>query len=321
MTSRSKRLLLAGAALLILAAFLWMRSLSSWRPVKVGATSPRIAPIGFLSEDGKMGLCLATDEGAEYVTVIANLGSGRTTNWPDENAILGFSETFPEWVVSADVYAGKIKVRDVRTGKLKQTLRWVPGIFTPQLVHTPDASTAAIVGKSTFFLWDVNSGKQLVRVPLKKPLADAGDELYALSPDGTRLIGCDWERGAIWNARSGQVLRSWTIGGDTRPVLISNDTRVLVHETFETNLFSFVDSSTGKVLWQIQRNNASPYLIEDSEVLFSTSERCEVFDLFTGHLKRQLAGPRESDGDIVRTTHDYIYTFNSKNEIWRWRAR
>ena len=332
MISRTKRLLLATTTLLILVASFWMRSLASWRPVKVGRTSTNKGPIEFLSEDGRTGLSFIYhgDEDDQYGDEITDFQSGRTTAWPDKEAILGFSNTAPGLAILADGERGQIRVRDVRTGRLKQTLPWVRGIFETRFVNTTRASTVAIVGADTFFSWDLNSGKQLIRVSLKNPFT-TDDELYTLSPDGTRLVGCCWERGTIWNAQSGQVLKSWTIKGDVHPDLISRDARVLVYNASEIDCYLFVDSSTGKVLWQRQKNGddrAFPWLGEDDEVLFSTSEQCQVFDLSTGHLKRQLARPREIDGNFVRITHDYIYavhnssdTMNSNGEVWRWRAR
>jgi len=87
-----------------------------------------------------------------------------------------------------------------------------------------------------------------------------------------------------------------------------------------TKISYFVDTSTGKIKWKSKGGNYD-YVLFENEVFWPRKKGCDVLDLDTGRLRRGLPGPRHFDCTVVRVTHDWIYTSNSKGEILRWRAR
>ncbi|RYZ80985.1 MAG: hypothetical protein EOP06_24320 [Proteobacteria bacterium] len=72
--------------------------------------------------------------------------------------------------------------------------------------------------------------------------------------------------------------------------------------------------------WKLKGTLPKPFSDSGHEMWFPQKTNCKVLDALTGKIKRYTASPRQSDGNILRVTSDYIYTQNGTGEIFRWRA-
>ena len=328
-----KLTLLALTALAAVSLFLWMRSLISWRPIKLGQVNT-VYTISFLSSDDHTAL-LMTDDFQEGP--ILDLNSGTGIGWPENfspNVAFSQNSTERAFVFEDKAGKGQVRAREIQSGQLKRTFSWPRSSkkSDPEVLLSHDEKTLSVVDSASVFQWNIESGKLLRQLRLENPPnpSSGPPPQFILSPDGSHLIGCIAGQGKIWQLPSGHVLRSWTTKAVGSPVFFSSDARIVIYAYFlSSNVQSclFVDATTGRILWDsadaavktIEDVKPSSFLGGDLFVLRNTG--CEVLDSLTGHTKRELNNPRQSDGRILRVTPDHIYTQNDRGEIFRWRAR
>ncbi len=326
MTRRTKISLIALIGIAAIGLFFWMRSLASWRPVKIGQMKPGYS-VNYISNDNHTAL-IGTYSTRRNETVL-NLDNGSTIDWPETPyPVAHFSQNSPEWGFAFEnkMGQGELHARELQSGRLKRTFQWPlpPRQKSPEIMLAPDGKTVSVVDAPHLFQWDIQSGKLLRQVVLKKPVPSTpGSPIrFALSSDGTRLIECAHGRGLIWDSASGKMVQSWPTKAYDYPAFFSPDERVVVYtylSSTENPPYAFVDTATGKILWNTT-DDISESSFYDDEIFILGKTNCEILDNATGRLKRHLPGPCQSDGAIMRVTPDYIYTMNYKGEILRWRA-
>ena len=321
MTSRIKHSLLLAVGVLTLGIFLWMRSLASWRPVKVGTVAPNRS-VSNLARDGKTALIWGS-----VPPFILNIESGQKTSWPHVNTnFLGFSPSSPRWAFFLNFTRQKeLEVREIQTARLKRTFRWPKSRFNTQLVFDGQPDNIGIVDGVTFQHWNIPSGQILHKLQLDVRTLPGDSPSYALSKDGTELVGCSGDQGRVWNTTSGKLLRSWKLDSTNYgfPTFFSDDARVVAYTyTSSTEVqppLVFVDTTTGKVRWKT-KENPTPHYRTGDELVVPDATGCAILDINTGLPKRHLPGPLTKDR-LLLATPEYIYTLNDKREILRWRAR
>ena len=243
------------------------------------------------------------------------------------------SQKEPEVMFGFENQMEVLGVRELKTGRLKRTYQWPLQHLddgkevTPLL--SPDEKTLFVIDDPCVFPLDVQSGRSLRKIELQHHLTSISSyvPIFALSPDGTRLIGCASERqGRTWRLPSGAEVKSWTTDASihSHPDFLSPNARVAIYTYTagdQTNPVFFVDAATGKTLWRVKNAIFGKNQFFNEEIFVPQKSNCQVLDLLTGRIKRELPGPRQSDGFILRIKPDSIYTLNPKGEVLRWRAR
>lgn len=300
--------------------FLWMRSLASWRPVKVGEIPPGES-VYFLSSDAKTAFLSRGGQPSFF-----DVESGRHIQWPINNSSdsLEFSPHAPNWVFTLKLdKQNSVEVRDLATGHLKRTFRWPKSQFNSQSISDSDGNRVGIVEGDIFRQWNIATGQQLRQVQLDIYTLSGNSAHYVISPDGKRLVGYSDNRGIVCDTSSGKTIVSWKISSFGFPRFFSDDARVVAYtyisSTNVTPPIVFVDTSTGRVKWTAS-GNSSLYYHTGEEILLLGQRGCDILDVNTGRSMRHLPGPCKGD-KVLRATPDYIYTLSAKSEILRWRAR
>ncbi|BCM90114.1 hypothetical protein IAD21_01965 [Abditibacteriota bacterium] len=322
-----KIFLFALTVIVVIGGVLWMRSLASWRPVKIGRGDGLEMSVFYLSGDEHTLLSNRPGNTRNF-PYINDITTGKSINWPErEPAYWTFSRTVPELTASVERKGnqGELRVREVRNGHLKRAFHWpAQKPFLPSLFLSSNGKTVGAVQNFCCFLWNIESGQLIRRVKLNRASLPRDSVVeYGLSRDGKRLIGCTKGPGRTWDATSGKILLSWKGVSNQNFAFFSADAHIAVYtwlSTTEFQTYYFVDTATGKVTGKLDEN-VTPNSMQGDEIFLPHKSNCQVFDTFTGRLVRQLPGPRLSDGRILRATHNWIYTASVKNEIFRWRAR
>ena len=100
-------------------------------------------------------------------------------------------------------YDQSIKLWDVKTGKLLQTLKDDSG-SVKSVAYSPDGQTLAS-GSSTIKLWDVKTGKLLQTLEGHSSSVKS----VAYSPDGQTLASGSWDNTIkLWNVKTGNLLQT-----------------------------------------------------------------------------------------------------------------
>ena len=309
------------SVIIVVVGVLWMRSLASWRPQKV-AQLGKYDNFIFLSSDERTALVFSLGKHKPLdLFYKRDTATNKITRWTQGQSIFhgipAFSQSSPDLAASIEIKGneGALRIHEVPTGHLKRTFHWPAQKRPTTILLSPNGDTAAIVQGHDLFRWNIANG-ELTRTRLS---TQPGSEFltYALSPDGTTIIGWGRGQGEIWIAASGKSLCHWTNIANKHLLCFSPDARIAVHRS---QTYDFVDTSTGKVNWRTD-SNIDPSAMCGDEIVFPRKDDCEVRGIFTGKTKRRLVGPRQSEGRVVRVTPDYIYTLNSRNQILRWRAR
>ena len=91
---------------------------------------------------------------------------------------------------------------EAATGKKLQVFRHRGAVTKASF--SPDGRMVATTSEdNTVAIWDVGTGAQLHAMPLEYPPGDVH-----FSPDGEKVVSAAWDRVTVWNARSGQLLRT-----------------------------------------------------------------------------------------------------------------
>ena len=343
-----KLTLLSLTAIAVIGAFLWMRVLAYWRPVRLKPFPTGYTPLS-ISEDGRF---VTAGLMARYVGQERPFGS---SNFRDFNLETGRSQPV-SWEkapksgqkLSSGVSSGfywywkrtkentfVLAVIPPYSDQPEHVLQWGKELD----VTYPEVR---VVGQKIFIFtskglraFDLVTDKLDRKIVLQQPHL-SNLPFYAISPDGATLYGCSGQEGKVWNTRTGKLTRKWHSENPKLKEMVqfSPDGRVVVYEEeFLTSRISyhFVDISTGKLLWTDPNRlktstfphgeTTNCFSVGESEFVCPQKTTCEVLDMLTGRLKRRLPGPRQDDGQILRVTHDWIYTTNLQGEIYRWRAR
>jgi hypothetical protein len=185
------------------------------------------------------------------------------------------------------------------------------GMFVDALAFSPDGKLLAAchdspktVEKSGIHLWDIETGKELRRLP-KSPILLHGGTM-AFSPDGKTLLT------AVHSLRRWKVSTGEEIGGIDIPgeasseIALSADARLVAKSTYD-GLTLICDAPTGKQLSAIRRPEGTIYRIAFSPdgrflALCSASYMpttvndlaIELWELASGKLVRRHALPRHT---------------------------
>lgn len=230
-----------------------------------------------------------------------------------------FSQSSPDLAAYIETKAnqGILRIYEVGTGRLKRAFHWPAKMVSKTILFSPDGKTVTLIQDNDFFQWNIETGKSIRTLKLEAHGPNSEFLSYALSPDGTKVIGCGKGQGEIWSVASGKSLDSWANAANKQQRYFSPDARIAV---YSSQTYDFVDTATGKVNWQTD-GDVDQDSMHKGEIVLPRKSDCQVHDVFSGKIKRQLIGPRQSDGRVVRVTPDYIYILNSQNQILRWRAR
>jgi WD40 repeat protein len=190
---------------------------------------------------------------------------------------------------------GSVSVVDAVTGNPVRTIGALDSSAPSRLRFAPDGRLLAGTMPDEVVIWDVSSGSTL-RVPV------AGAESLAFSPDDSMLAvgaGNSTMNIALFNARSGALLREWKAGppayGGVYSLAFAPNGRELVsgqgHEAAEE-----WDSATGALLRVLPGklpywNSAQPpaFSHDGRYLALKAGRDCEVVDLMSGSVLRKVA--------------------------------
>ncbi|BCM90115.1 hypothetical protein IAD21_01966 [Abditibacteriota bacterium] len=333
----------------VLGTLFWMRSLASWRPQKVG-----VLPKGYIPQymDSSGNYLTVANMGATKPEDMGSfesfdLKTGQSKKWslakqvddvPNPNLSWGWIKRKGLlWSIYSaskkDPGNSILELRDASTGQLKHTLAWGPREYDLSPDMDVADKTLRVLSRNDFREFDLTTDKLKRLVALKQPFDSANQYIprFAIASNGKALYGCAGTEGRVWDARTGKLLNKWMLGqnGLNDVPQFSPDGLIVVHISTLSPTAArcyFLDSTTGKVRWtednsvQITDLFLADLFIGTEAIVLPKRNNCEVRDVATGRVLRQLPGPRESDSQILRVTPDYIYTQNAKGEIFRWRA-
>ena len=214
------------------------------------------------------------------------------------------SERVPAIVISADgkkliggSRSGSIKIWDLQTGKLLNTLK----------SKSEGVTSLAMGGKNgqilvsgdidhTVKVWNLSTGKLLLTIAAHSLPVEA----VAISPDGKTLVSGSGSNGAakeqvkLWNLRTGKLLHSMEHPPGVDALAVSLDNKVVISGSF------------------------GQLVNKDSAI-----NTLKLWDLDTGKLLRDFTQNTDSIESIVLTADGRTMitgNFNGKIKFWNWRT-
>lgn len=338
---------------LMIGAFFWMRSAASWRPQKI-AVLPNSKWIALSLRDNQETLVafhrsFTPGEKEQGNFLILDLTKNQKTTWKIDNFYdtpfyprSGISGAFHWWVEGEDIkpsvfirgyeYSStfyKAEIRDLATGKIRYRVGW----RTPPLENfviaklSTDGSTLRFFNDHSFFTFDFKTGKKGRLISFASPFKR--DHLFhtimAFSPDGTQVARAQNRVVGLWDIKTGKMLKRWKLGFDQSGYggigYFSPDARLAIG-MWPGNL-RFLDVETGKQRWELKfkGQHALKFSGDGRFVFVLEDEGCDVYEAWSGQKLRHLSVPRFGDGKIIQANENWIFTQDSKGQIWRWRAR
>ena len=214
--------------------------------------------------------------------------------WPPEDEQETGIPEAPEGKTAAEIWTGA-------TARLVTSLvgHEVPVL---SLAFCPDdRRLVTLAGDRTFRVWDIASGKQLLRKPVP---SRAWFSTCVLDPAGRLLATPSGERGnelAIWDLETGEVLREFRGHTDlANPTAFSPDSALLVSSGLE-NTYAVWDVTTGDRMGVLEvpitrATEFSPHAVfvsGSTNILVTFPEnRVALWDYRAGRIVRQTQGPR-----------------------------
>jgi WD40 repeat protein len=200
--------------------------------------------------------------------------------------------------------------------------------FTPlRISRSRDGRTLAIVsetaGKAAVLSPETESAHSLV---VQHPQAS----FLALSPDAKWLATSGWhsDRVRLWNTQSGELVREWVVGRQTR-VSFTPDSRQLIFG--RGSEFSFLDVSTLEISRRLRREIG----LYPGEVVFSPDGKLMAMEMSpgviylkevsTGRTVAQLEDPHGDRSNALAFSPDgtqliVVATWASSVHLWDLRA-
>jgi RNA polymerase sigma factor (sigma-70 family) len=210
---------------------------------------PCFASVSTFSADSKqlIASCTAYDKKSnETVIRVFDLANGKeVVQYPLGQEEGYFSlDVSPDGKTLACGFSDRSCLLDLATGRVRHRLPDRP----IRLAYSPDGKKLVANMGYHLRVWDADTAKVLLDRP-----GDFGWTLaMAVSPDGRLLAAADWLDRAVslWDTRSGQLLRSLPLGGETRYVrnlAFSGDGKTLHAAQFK-GFLQFWDAAGGKEL-------------------------------------------------------------------------
>ena len=336
MKRRTRVVLLGLTGVVVVGVFFWMRELVSWRPQQVA-----ILPTGsqFCFESGAEPVIVTSifNGNGNRHSQSLNLSNGHVHLFSKEtNLLLGVVDN----TGAGEAYfwfcfqkADEVELYDIQTGELKHRFVARSELNEPfeAIRLTRKARSLCAWRNAYFWEWDVASEKLIRKVKLQSPWPPNSNRepLYAISPGGKWLISYLNTTGRMWDARNGHLLKQWSLQLASSSLLpevyrFSPDARFILFRPFAImngpSSWQILDASTGCFRWGFRGEFEPDFAAQGDECVVPQTQNCEVRDVATGRILRQLPGPRQRDGEIISFNSDFIYTMNSR-KIFRWRAR
>ncbi|RYZ80984.1 MAG: hypothetical protein EOP06_24315 [Proteobacteria bacterium] len=215
--------LFAVTGIVAVALVFWMRSLASWRPVKLGALPWPYFP-QHISKDERFVLTTDVISSTAYNFSTLDLVTGKSDKLPtiasvEDQSIsrFGWADPFYWYLRSSNESEPlTLELQDPQSKLIKHTFRW-KNREDADLVARIDNQTLRILSHYSFREFDLSSDKMTHSVNLEKPFnvfhseVNEGDtpEEYAISSDGQTLYGYRGINGQIWDASTGKLLQHW----------------------------------------------------------------------------------------------------------------
>ena len=176
-----------------------------------------------------------------------------------------------------------LKLWDINTGKLINTLEGTFSTFFPSPKFSPDGSTLVSVGfDATLNLWDVNTGK------LINTLEGAFPILF--SPDGSTLVSVGFDATLkLWDINTGKLINTLEGHRDAVRILsLSPDGSTLISGSAD-NTLKLWDVNTGKLINTLEGHRDAVRILSlspDGSTLISGSadNTLKLWDVNTGKL-------------------------------------
>jgi WD40 repeat protein len=209
-----------------------------------------------------------------------------------------------------------IKIWNLETGNLEQTLFGHKQIIHSLVIHFSDRGNWLASGSHKIKLWDLKTGESFLTLFGHKQ----GVYCLAISPDGQTLISgskdCTLR---IWNLKNGNLLKTLTgHQGVVKVVAITPDGNTVVSGSSDRTIKVW-DLKTGKILHNLTEHSAeicTLVISPDSKYLFSGSQdqTIKIWQLETGQIKQTLFGHEQAVNNLALSPNGKLLVSSSADQ-------
>jgi WD40 repeat protein len=230
----------------------------------------------------------------QVITALQNIFyASQRHSWEGDNDVVSSVTITPDGkTLASGSHDNTIKIWDLGTGKLKDTLEGHNGEVRSVTISPDGKTLASGSDDKTIKIWDLGTRE------LKHTLQGHNDAVRSvtISPDGKTLASGSYDKTIkIWDLGTGK-LKDTLQGhnGEVRSVTISPDGKTLASGSYDKTI-KIWDLGTGKLKDTLKKHDDAVYSVTispDGKTLASGGEdkTIKIWDLGTGNLPRTLQG-------------------------------